>query len=159
MQNESQNSKEVQGTRTAQQLHEQFNTATKDLFFQISYSDVKPSLQCVLLGWIANDFIENLPKEKRINIFKFYQKLCNHLEDFELLLNQTQNAIIPIENYNLFFEFNHKEAKKHFKTSLHFFLLTEYANDIDVRSDVVYHVSTVRKYVNIIYNIQNKLQN
>lgn len=160
MQNESQNSKEVQGTGTAQeQLQQKCNVATKELLQIFSYKNgAKQSLQNVLLGWVGNEPIENTSQQERFETFSFFLQLSNHLEDMDGKNVAFSDYQIPIETYSVFLQSDRKTTNGYFEEVMNSFLLSELANDKDIRSDAVYHIALIQQYVNKIFKIKRKLQ-
>lgn len=160
MQNESQNSKEVQGTGTAQeQLQQKCNVATKELLQIFSYKNgAKQSLQNVLLGWVGNEPIENTSQQDRFDTFYFFLQLSNHLEDLDSKNVAYSDYEIPIETYSIFLQSDRKTTNGYFDDVMNSFLLSELANDKEIRSDVVYYIGLIQKYVNKIFKINRELQ-
>ena len=114
MQNESQNSKEAQGVRTAQQLQEQFNIATLDLFSNFDYDDIKPSIDYLLLGWIGSDIFDQLNQPKRMATLDFFTRLLDYFEKAEKEKNNQSEIKINLftETINLNFNHQYKDVKK-----------------------------------------------
>lgn len=139
----------------AKQL-EQFNVATNKLFQSIGYEDIKPSIDNLLLGWITHDFIGMSESSERSNIFIFFKNLCTHLEAAEISNKKLEDELIPINCYDLFFEFNKKQINEFLDTTLKHFLCTELANDISIRSDVYYLYLDIKEYVNKVLRAKNK---
>lgn len=158
MQNESQNSKEVQGTGIAQeQLQQKCNVATKELLEIFTYKNgVKQSLQNVLLGWVGNDPIENTSQQERFDTFGFFLQLSNHLEDMDSKKATFDKYEIPIESYSFFLQSDRKKINSYFEEVMNSFLFSELANDKDIRSDAVYYIGLIQKYVNKIFKLNQK---
>jgi hypothetical protein len=132
---------EVQATLEAQQQLQQLcNFATNELHVIFSYEDVKKSLQNALLGWVTHDQIENTPQLERFEIFDFFQSLSNHLEFVENQILKTPEEEVPIENYSIFLKSSRKKINAYFQEVMYSFLMSEVADDRDIRSDVVYHI-------------------
>ncbi|WP_310559460.1 hypothetical protein [Flavobacterium sp.] len=153
-------SKEVQGTGTAQeQLQQKCNVATKELLEIFSYKNgAKPSIQNVLLGWVGNEPIENTLQQKRFDTFAFFLQLSNHLEEMDSKNIAYSDYVIPIETYSIFLQSERKKTNLYFEEVMNSFLLSELANDKDIRSDAVYHIAYIQQYVNKIFKIKRKLQ-
>lgn len=158
MQN-SKNSKEVQGTGTAQeQLQQKCNVATKELLQIFTYKNgAKQSLQNLLLGWVGNEPIENTSQQERFDTFGFFLQLSNHLEDMDSKNVAHSDYEIPIETYSIFLQSDRKKTNGYFDNVINSFLLSELANDITIRSDAVYYIGLIQKYVNRIFKINQKM--
>lgn len=159
MQN-TRNSKEVQGTGTAQeQLRQKCNVATKELLQIFTYKNgAKQSIQNVLLGWVGNEYIENTSQQERFDTLGFFLQLSNHLEDLDSKNLAYSDYEIPIETYSIFLQSDRKTTNAYFEEVMNSFLLSELANDKEIRSDVVYHIGLIQKYVNKIFKINRELQ-
>ena len=143
----------------AKQL-EQYNIASRQLITTFGYCDLKPKIETLVLGWISHDLIEFEKQNDRAKIFNFFQKLNNHIEDFDLFIHNNENNSIeiPFGFYTLFNEFSKKEAKNYFKTTMYSFLMFEIANDFNLRADVVYYISEVQEYVNQVFKAKKKFK-
>lgn len=153
-------SKEVQGTGTAQeQLQQLCNVATKELLQIFLFKNgPKQSLQNVLLGWVGNEYIENTSQQERFDTFGFFLQLSNHLEDLDSKNVAYSDYEIPIETYSIFLQSDIKTTNGYFEEVMNSFLMSELANDIEIRSDVVYYIGLIQKYVNKIFKINRELQ-
>jgi L-rhamnose mutarotase len=146
---------EVQATIEAQQQLQQLcNFATNELHETFSYKEVKTSLQNALLGWVTHDQIENTPQLERFEILDFFQSLSNHLEFVESKILKTPEVEIQIENYSIFLQSSSKKINAYFQEVMYSFLMSEVADDRDIRSDVVYQIGEIQKYVNKIFKLQ-----
>lgn len=151
-------SKEVQGTGTAQeQLQQKCNVATKELLEIFTYKNgAKQSLENVLLGWVGNEPIGNTLQQKRFDTFDFFLKLSNHLEDMDSKNVAHSDYEIPIEAYSIFLQSDRKRINSYFEEVMNSFLWSELANNIIIRSDAVYHIALLQKYVNRICKLNRR---
>lgn len=153
-------SKKVQGTElTKEQMNEQFNIATKELFSQFSYEDIKPSIDNLLLGWIGSDFFElRYSSKKGVEIFDFFNKLLIFVQKAELKYDLAEKEEVSIswgyDFFNSTFDQNYKDVKKYFKLTLLYFLENEFSDDNLRRNDVLYKVESMQKYLKKIYKIK-----
>ncbi len=155
MQN-SKNSKEVQGTATAQQ--EQFNIANNKLFSYFGYSNIKKQTNNLLLGLVRSENFYLCSDQSRVAIFDFFIKSSIFLERAEkefISLEKEVPFYLLNEIVNSTIAHDYKSVKKHFKETTNFFLDTDFANDKNLRSDVLYVVGKIEKYFKKVYKINN----
>lgn len=153
------NSKEAQGVRTAQQLQEQFNIATLDLFSNFDYDDIKPSIDYLLLGWIGSDIFDQLNQPKRMATLDFFTRLLDYFEKAEKEKNNQSEIKINLftETINLNFNHQYKDVKKYLKETFSMFLHSSLSNEIDIRTDVVYRVEVLQEYLKKVYKITRQI--
>lgn len=164
MQN-TENSKEVQGTEIAQeQLSVIYTNATKNLFSSIGLDDIKQCFQSLLTAWIKSEFIFNVQPEERGEIYFFYAELTNHLEkiheEFEALeklpfktKNTSSDKNIPFELYQELSNRleNFKKSKTCFYTVFKEYLKTEDADCLKSRNAITWYHEEVYLYLKAIH--------
>lgn len=155
-------SKAVQGIElTKEQMNEQFNIATKELFSWFSYDEIKPSIDNLLLGWIGSDLFELEKKPERVTTLDFFNKLLLYFQKIDSeYISIADSKEIKIEWFNEFltsnFDHNYKDIKKYFKLTLRCFLEDDISDDNLLRNDVIYRVEFLQKYFKKIYKIKQK---
>lgn len=147
-------SKEAQGVGTAQQMLQQFNIASTELHEIFSYEDAKESINALLSGWIGHEFIENTSSLERINTFDFFQELSNHLQEHSKCFQKKRDHVFLLEDYTFFLQRDRKKSNLYFEETIYCFLCSESADDLETRSNAVYHLKCIREYVNKIFEIK-----
>lgn len=155
----SNNSKEAQGVVTAQELQEQFNVATKEFLTWFSLTDLKKSVDELLIGWVGSDYFELKNSAKHAaKTLDFFSKLQEFLAIAEKEKNSKEvNVLLVSKIMNTRFDHNYKKSKKYFKYTLKYFLESENANDSTTRSNVLYHIALLKKYYKKISKITSQI--
>lgn len=149
-------SERVQSTElTKEQINEQFNIATKQLFTWFSYDEIKPSIDNLLLGWIGSSYFE-LKESNAVKIFDFFNKSTLFFRLADNSINSTNEINIEFFNDIMHsnFEHDYKSVKKYFKHTLNFFLEENIADDNELRNDVLYKIKGLKKYCKTIYRLR-----
>lgn len=148
------NSKEVQGTRTAQeQMLIEFNLATKKLFFNFGYEFIKPTYELLIYSWIASDNLHLYNQRERANLY-FFNK-----EFLDFLGKLTPDA----KEVNLFLDFidyfDYKTAEERLYEVYDSFLNNEESSDLTTRQDSIMLFKELTKYLKKIYKIYENKRN
>lgn len=158
MQN-TKNSKEVQSTVTAQQLQEQFNIATRELFQEADSSDFRKTINDLLSGWISSDLTDLTNRLERGNIYDFFTMLSIHFEKTGLIHNENIKASFPLELYEEIFWTDLKTCKERFDEVIGAYIQSDLADDNATRSLTYYLHCVIKKYVTKIHKTKRKLSN
>lgn len=152
---QSEKNRNVQVTETAQEkLHKKFSKATQELQQNFGYEDSKKSIDLLLLGYISYEYLDSIKSVERANTLDFFNKLLIHLKLTEKDNSSNPENLISIEHYAFFDAFKFRKVNKYFIQTSILFLSSHFADELDLRSNLVLNISELRKYVKNIYSIK-----
>ena len=154
---QSKNSKEVQGTGTAQQLHEQFNIATRELFQEADSSCFRKTINNLLSGWLSSDLTDLTDRLERVNIYDFFSMLSTHFEKTGLISDANMKETFPIELYEEILWTDLKTCKERFNEVAVAYIQSDLADNNEARSLTYYLYRVIKKHVIKIHKTKRKL--
>lgn len=146
------NSKEAQGVGTAQELQEQFNIATQDLFFQFDINTIKENWELTITSWIGSDYFESYNGLQRSNIFSFNLELIKYFETISSILEKSENQQIDFLIFKPLFDArDYKSSREHLNEVFTTFLMSDESDDLLARQDAILLNKAIIKYLKKVF--------
>ncbi|MBC7493781.1 MAG: hypothetical protein H7221_02150 [Flavobacterium sp.] len=147
MQN-TKNSKEVQGTGTAQeQMLFEFNSATKELFTNFELDFIKPNYEVMIYGWIYSENCNASFPNERADIYFFNRQFLEFLTEVSTGTSDVKTFINFVDGWDL--ESSIKRLFEVYDGYLH----GEDADDKNIRINCIWLYDQLKIYFKTIYEI------
>ena len=159
MQN-TKNNLATQCVETSQeQLQIKLSKLTRELSERFGYQDLEPIIQNVLIGWLVSDYQDYIPKNERVETFLFFTGVLKHFQKTDAIFNGNKTGLFPLEIYDEIFSFDFKRSKKYFRKTMADFLQSEFSDDTNTRSNAVFYLGVMQKYIKKIQYLKLQERN
>lgn len=135
------------------QLQKRISEATAEFYKTFDYTDIEPSLSAVMLGWISSEFIEQSFSLERINLFGFFLEINKHFQLTSKHQFEKEKELFPLHYYDQILCTDLNKSKDYLKEVTTRFLESEFADERQLRQNVVYHLDFIDNYINKIHTI------
>ena len=150
---QSENSKEVQCTGTAQeQINEQFHIATKELYFTIDLDLIQTTFENLIYSWIGSQNCDLLNPNQRANIYFFNRELLKLLRESA---SETKDVTIFSEFID---DWSLETAKKYFYEVYEGFQLSDESDELAARQDGILLYREINCYLKKIFELGEKFK-